>query len=68
MAHQQIFFRDGFKYLFVLAPALLFLVSCGGGGGGGAHGSVFLNWVRSEERRVGKECPEPCSYRWWVYL
>ena len=23
--------------------------------------------ARSEERRVGKECSEPCIYRWWPY-
>ena len=23
--------------------------------------------IRSEERRVGKECSEPCRSRWWPY-
>ena len=24
-------------------------------------------WARSEERRVGKECVQPCRSRWWPY-
>src|SRR3546814_14515847 len=23
--------------------------------------------IRSEERRVGKECVSTCRYRWWMY-
>src|SRR3546814_19062613 len=23
--------------------------------------------IRSEERRVGKECVSTCKYRWWTY-
>src|SRR3546814_12352913 len=26
-----------------------------------------LDWARSEERRVGKECVSTCSYRWSPY-
>src|SRR3546814_13722921 len=26
-----------------------------------------LDWPRSEERRVGKECVSPCRSRWWPY-
>src|SRR3546814_15351344 len=26
----------------------------------------LLGLVRSEERRVGKECGRPCRYRWWA--
>src|SRR3546814_12139038 len=25
------------------------------------------SWVRSEERREGKECVRTCRYRWWPY-
>ena len=36
---------------------------------------AIINWftrrhgwqIRSEERRVGKECSEPCRYRWSPY-
>src|SRR3546814_19080606 len=27
-----------------------------------------VTMVRSEERRVGKECVSTCRYRWWPYL
>src|SRR3546814_11251535 len=27
-------------------------------------GAAVANYVRSEERRVGKECVGPCRYRW----
>src|SRR3546814_18674687 len=26
-----------------------------------------LGWLRSEERRVGKECVSTCRSRWWRY-
>jgi hypothetical protein len=26
---------------------------------------IILNSLRSEERRVGKECSSTCRYRWW---
>ena len=29
--------------------------------------SIFLSLTRSEERRVGKECSEPCRSRWSPY-
>src|SRR3546814_16219795 len=32
-------------------------------GRGGCIGAV----LRSEERRVGKECVSTCRYRWWAY-
>src|SRR3546814_18600025 len=28
---------------------------------------IFINGVRSEERRVGKECVSPCRTRWSPY-
>ena len=28
---------------------------------------IGCKWVRSEERRVGKECSEPCRSRWSPY-
>ena len=30
--------------------------------------NLFLNWIRSEERRVGKEWCSTCSTRWSPYL
>src|SRR3546814_17416725 len=35
-------------------------------GGGGQPYEVYLQ-VRSEERRVGKECVSTCRSRWWPY-
>ena len=29
--------------------------------------SVVIEKLRSEERRVGKECRLECSTRWWPY-
>ena len=29
--------------------------------------AYFSEKLRSEERRVGKECSEPCRYRWSTY-
>src|SRR3546814_16653073 len=29
------------------------------------HGDAVLDGLRSEERRVGKECVSKCSSRWW---
>ncbi len=49
MAHRQIFFGDGLKYLLILVFSLL-SVSCGGGGSGGAAGSVSLSWVAPDMR------------------
>ena len=45
-----------FKYLklFLLAVAMINLTSC-------------EIEIRSEERRVGKECSEPCRSRWSPY-
>ena len=37
----------------------------GGAGSGGNGGSTLTN--RSEERRVGKECVQPCRSRWSPY-
>src|SRR3546814_14661100 len=34
----------------------------------GAIGIVVAVDIRSEERRVGKECVSPCRVRWWTYL
>ena len=34
---------------------------------GGFYGTVLRNGTRSEERRVGKECSEPCRSRWSPY-
>lgn len=48
MAHRQIFFRDGLKYLLIVAFSLL-TVSCGGGSGG-ATGSVSLSWLAPDMR------------------
>src|SRR3546814_16169737 len=31
------------------------------------HKSCPIAGVRSEERRVGKECVSTCRYRWWPY-
>ena len=31
------------------------------------YGTSFNGGVRSEERRVGKECSEPCRSRWSPY-
>src|SRR3546814_14481341 len=28
---------------------------------------TFVTRLRSEERRVGKECVSTCRYRWWPY-
>ena len=36
-------------------------------GGNGAGKSTLLNMIRSEERRVGKECSLPCRSRWSPY-
>ena len=30
-------------------------------------GGIGMQEVRSEERRVGKECSEPCRSRWSPY-
>src|SRR3546814_14166765 len=38
-----------------------------GGGSITAHGTVFDVAVRSEERRVGKECVSTCRSRWSPY-
>ena len=32
-----------------------------------SRNSVVANFARSEERRVGKECSEPCRSRWSPY-
>src|SRR3546814_6884682 len=51
-------------------PVSLFLnlVSAGGGKGGSGSSLVDdLGKVRSEERRVGKECVSTCRYRWSRY-
>src|SRR3546814_15938124 len=29
---------------------------------------THVGTLRSEERRVGKECVSRCRYRWWLYL
>src|SRR3546814_15207310 len=31
------------------------------------HRAVLQNELRSEERRVGKECVSTCRSRWWAY-
>src|SRR3546814_5247598 len=41
---------------FIAAQKLLGILSLGAGGA--------LFWVRSEERRVGKECVSTCRARW----
>src|SRR3546814_7017730 len=33
----------------------------------GASGNIGAQWVRSEERRVGKECVSTCRSRWSPY-
>ena len=33
----------------------------------GEYSQVHMNVFRSEERRVGKECSEPCRSRWSPY-
>src|SRR3546814_12295643 len=32
-----------------------------------AQGRWLAHGMRSEERRVGKECVSPCRSRWWPY-
>ena len=36
-------------------------------GAGTSHPMTALRALRSEERRVGKECSEPCRSRWSPY-
>ena len=33
----------------------------------GGNGAGITGFTRSEERRVGKECSEPCRSRWSPY-
>src|SRR3546814_15075303 len=33
----------------------------------GVLGFLIFYGLRSEERRVGKECVSTCRYRWWPY-
>src|SRR3546814_17614228 len=47
------------------------ILPMGGGIGGGSSNAaktlLGLNHLRSEERRVGKECVSTCRYRWSKY-
>ena len=44
------------KWLAVALSAVMAAGVLAGCGGGGTGGSLSINQVRSEERRVGKEC------------
>src|SRR3546814_19754547 len=53
-------------------PMIAAIVGEGGSGGAIALAAanrvlMFENAIRSEERRVGKECVSPGRYRWWPY-
>ena len=43
------------------------LAAIGAGVGIGRIGGSAMDAIRSEERRVGKECVQPCRSRWSPY-
>ena len=58
-------YLEWLDHIFIIYPDLI-IENCGSGGMR-INDALLTRHSRSEERRVGKECSEPCRSRWSPY-